>query len=56
MFGLGLPEIAIVLGLGYFAFRHLIVRRWPGIRRAVDFVFYGTVALMLAFALLARIH
>jgi multisubunit Na+/H+ antiporter MnhB subunit len=56
MFGLGLIEIGIVLVLAYLAFRHLIARRWPGIYRAIDFVFYTTIALALIFGLLARTH
>ena len=56
MFGLGLFELAIIGGLGYLAFRHIIARRWPGIYRAIDFVFFATVAMVLLFGLLARTH
>ena len=56
MFGLGLFELAIIGGLGYLAFRHIIARRWPGIHRAIDFVFFATVAMVLLFGLLARTH
>lgn len=56
MFGLGPVELAIVGVLGYLAFRHIIAKRWPNIHRAIDFVFFATVALVLLFGLLARTH
>ena len=56
MFGLGFIEIAIVLGLVYLALRHIIARRYPGFYRAVDIVFYLTVAMVLVFGLLTRFH
>lgn len=56
MFGLGLIEIAVILGLGYLALRHIVARRYPGIYRAFNIVFYITVALLLVFGLLTRFH
>lgn len=56
MFGLGLIEIAVVLGLAYLAVRHIIARRYPGFYRALDFVFYATVALLVVFGVLTRLH
>lgn len=56
MFGLGLIEIAVVLGLAYLAVRHIIARRYPGFYRAFNFVFYATVVLLVVFGLLARYH
>jgi multisubunit Na+/H+ antiporter MnhB subunit len=56
MFGLGFAETGIVLVLGYLAFRHLIARRWPGVYQALNFVFLGTVLLVLLFGLLARLR
>jgi len=54
MFGLGWIEVVIVLVLSFFAFRHLIDRRFPNFYRAINFVFFATAFLMLAFALFTR--
>jgi len=54
MFGLGWMEIVFVLILAYFAFRHLILRRFPGIYRALNFIFYATAFMILAFAVITR--
>jgi hypothetical protein len=56
MFGLGWVEIVVVLGAAYLAFRHFLARRFPGFRRAFDAVFYTTVALLIVFGLLTRVH
>lgn len=56
MFGLGPVELAIVLGLGYWAVRHIVARRWPGLARAVNFVAYATVVGLLVFGLLTRLR
>jgi hypothetical protein len=56
MLGLGPIELGIVAVLGYLACKHLIARRFPGLRRALDIVFLLTVALMLAFGLISRLN
>ncbi len=56
MFGLGFIEIGIVLGLGYFAFKHIIVRFYPGFNRAFDFVFYTAMALMVLFGVISQLR
>jgi len=54
MFGLGFSESGIVLALGYLAFRHFFVRRYPGFYRVLDIVLVATVALVLIFGLIAH--
>lgn len=54
VFGLGLIEIAIVLILGYLAFKKMIVRKFPTFSRSFDFVFYATMALMILFGVISR--
>ena len=56
MFGLGFTELAIIGVLGWFAFRHIIARRFPGFYRALDVIFLSAVGLMLVFGLLARLR
>lgn len=52
MFGLGFSETGIVLVLGYLAFRHFIIRRYPSFYRMLDMVLVVTVALVLIFGLI----
>ena len=54
MFGLGWVEVVIVLVLAFFAFRHLIDRRYPKFYRAFNFIFFATAFLMVAFSLFTR--
>lgn len=54
MFGLGFSESGIVLVLGYLAFRHFIVKRYPGIYRMLDIVLVLTVLLVLGFGLITH--
>jgi len=54
MFGLGIIELAIILVLGYVAFRHWIARRFPGAVRAVRFVLITTAVLLLVFGIITR--
>lgn len=54
MFGLGFSESGIVLVLGYLAFRHFIVRRYPGFYRMLDILLVATVALVLIFGLITH--
>jgi len=56
MFGLGFVEIAIIGVLGWLAFRHIIARRYPGVYRALDIVFFTAVGLVLLFGVLARVR
>lgn len=56
VFGLGFIEIGIVIGLGYFAFKHIIVRFYPGFNRAFDFVFYTAMALMVLFGVISQLR
>ncbi|MCH8077649.1 MAG: hypothetical protein IIC64_17720 [SAR324 cluster bacterium] len=41
-----------MLVLGYLAFRHFIVRRYPGFYRWLDILLVVTVALVLIFGLI----
>ena len=54
MFGLGFSEAGIVLVLGYLAFRHFIVKRYPSFHRVLDIVLVATVALVLIFGLITH--
>ena len=56
MFGLGIIEIGIVLALVYFAFKHIILRRYPGFNRGFDFVFYTAMALMVVFGVISQLR
>lgn len=54
MFNFGMVEILIILGLGYFAFRGFLIKRYPNFHKAFQFVFFGTAALILVFGLISR--
>ena len=54
MFGFSWMELVVVLILSYFAFRHFIVRRFPNLYRALNFILYATILMMLAFAVVTR--
>ncbi len=54
MFGLGIIETGIVLALAYVAFRRFVVRRYPGIYRAIDVALAATAVLMVLFGLLTQ--
>lgn len=54
MFGLGFSESGIVLVLGYIAFRHFIIKRYPSFYRLLDIVLVLTVALVLIFGLITH--
>jgi hypothetical protein len=56
MLELGPIEMVIILALAWFAFRHVIARRWPDYARAFNVAFFFAVGLMLLFGLLARLH
>ena len=55
MLTLGLVEIMIILGLGYYAFKHFIHRRFPNFYKAFQFVYFGTAALILVFGLISKL-
>ena len=54
MFALGPIETLIVIVLVYLAFKHIIARRFPGIFRAFNFIFFTAAALMLLFGVLTH--
>jgi hypothetical protein len=54
MFNLGPIEILLILTAGYLAFRHWIARRYPNFRRAFNFVFFTSAALMILFSLFSH--
>ena len=54
MFGLGWMELVVIFVLVFFAFRHLIDRRYPNFYRAFNFIFFATAFLMLAFSVFTR--
>lgn len=56
MFGLGLTESAIVMGLAYFAFRRYIIRRYPGFHRIFDLVLVLTVLFMVIFGVITQLR
>ncbi|MDH5753148.1 MAG: hypothetical protein OEZ59_12125 [Deltaproteobacteria bacterium] len=54
MFGLGLLEAVIILVVGYYAFRHIVQKRYPNFNKAFDFIFIAAILFMLLFGWLAR--
>lgn len=56
MFDLGPIELLIIAVLAWYAFHHLIARRWPDYHRAINFAFAFAVVMTLLFGLLARLH
>lgn len=53
---LGLIEILIILGLGAYAFRELIRRRWPAFKRRLDVALISALVAVVLYRLMVYWH